>query len=173
MDIFCPKLARFGATLIAPWFLKETYKLDPLWIRFFVLYKIDEWAQIDLGTPSTPKLVFFGPRLRWKMDQKVKTFKPQKMKTVLSTFVGSFAMECHWTWIGWLLTGLRHSQGLAQHTFGPHRCPRASPNGHKRQNSRAKKSAKNPKKIWKFFFYFFGFQWLKQWKISSYLHKSA
>ena len=44
------------ATLVAPWFLKETYKLDPLWIQFFVLYKIDEWAQIDLSTPSAPKL---------------------------------------------------------------------------------------------------------------------
>ena len=171
--IFCPKLRRFGATLVAPWFLKETYKLDPLWIRFFVLYKIDEWAQIDLGTPSTPKLVFCGPRSRWKMDQKVATSKPQKTKNVFSTLVGFLAMECQWTCIGWLLIGLGHSQGLAQYTFGPHRCPRASPNGQKWQNSRAKKSPKNPKKIRKFLLDFLGFQWLKQVKLSSYLHKSA
>ena len=164
---------RFSAPLVAPWFLNKTYKLDPLWIQFFVLYKIDEWAQIDLSTPSAPKLVFCGPRSRWKMDQKVVTFKPQKMKTVFSTLVWFLAMECQWTWIGWLPIGLGHGQGLVQHTFGPHRCPRASPNRQKWQNSRAKKSAKNPKKILKFFFYFLGFQWLKQWKISSYLHKSA
>ena len=171
--IFCLKLRRFSATLVAPWFLKETYKLDPLWIRFFVLYKIDECAQIDSGTPSAPKLVFCGPRSRWKMDPKVATFKLQKMETVFSTLVGFLAMECQWTCIGWLLIGLGHSQGLAQYTFGPHRCPRASPNGQKWQNFRAKKSAKYPKKIGNFFFNFLGFQWLKQWKISSYLHKSA
>ena len=163
MLIFCMKLPRFGATLVAPWFLKETYKLDPLWIRFFVLYKIDEWAQIDLGTPSAPKLVFCGPRSRWKMDPKVATFKLQKMETVFSTLVGFLAMECQWTCIGWLLIGLGHSQGLAQYTSGPHRCPGASPNRQKWQNSKAKKSAK--KKIGKFFFNFFGFQCLKQVKI--------
>ena len=152
MFIFCMKLGYFGATLVAPWFLKETYKLDPLWIRFFVLYKIDEWAQIDSGTPSAPKLVFCGPRSRWKMDPKVATFKLQKMETVFSTLVGFLAMECQWTCIGWLLIGLGHSQGLAQYTFGPHRCPRASPNRQKWQNSRAKKSPKNLKKIWKFLF---------------------
>ena len=148
---------RFSATLVAPWFLKETYKLDPLWIQFFVLYKIDEWAQIDLGTPSAPKLVFCGPRSRWKMDPKVATFKLQKMETVFSTLVGFLAMECQWTCIGWLLIGLGHSQGLAQHTFGKKTCPRASPNGQKWQNFRAKKSAKNPKKNWEIFFRYFGF----------------
>ena len=148
---------RFSATLVAPWFLKETYKLDPLWIRFFVLYKIDEWAQIDSSTPSAPKLVFCGPRSRWKMDPKVATFKPQKTKNVFSTLVGFLAMKCQWTCIEWLLIGLGHSQGLTQRTFGPHRCPRASPNGQKWQNFRAKKSAKNPKKILKFFFLIFGF----------------
>ena len=117
------KLPHFVATLVATWFLKETYKLDPLWIQFFVLYKIDEWAQIDLSTPSFPKFVFSGPRSRWKMDQKVVTFKPQKMKTVFSTLVWFLAMECQWTWIGWLLIGLGHGQGLVQHTFGSYRCP--------------------------------------------------
>ena len=110
------------------------------------------WLLIDLGTSSTPKFVFCRPRSRWKMDPKVATFKLQKMETVFSTLVGFLAMECGWTCIGWLLIGLGHSQGLAQRTFGPHRCPRASPNGQKWQNFRAKKSAKNPKKIWKFFF---------------------
>ena len=127
-DIFCLKLARFEATLVAPWFLKETYKLDPLWIRFFVLYKIDEWAQVDSGTPSTPKLVFCGPRSRWKMDPKVATFKPQKTKNVFSTLVGFLAMECQWTCIGWLLIDSGHGQDLAQHTFGTHMYTRASPN---------------------------------------------
>ena len=163
-DIFCMKWVRFSATLVAPWFLKETYKLDPLWIRFFVLYKIDEWAQIDSGTPSAPKLVFCGPRSRWKMDPKVATFKLQKMETVFSTLVGSLAMECQWTCIGWLLIGLGHSQGLAQHTFGKKTCPRASPNGQKWQNFRAKKSAKNPKKIWNFFFNFWVFNGLNNEK---------
>ena len=55
---------RFSATLVAPWFLKETYMLDPLWIQFFVLYKIDGWVQIDLSTPSALKLVFCEPRSR-------------------------------------------------------------------------------------------------------------
>ena len=163
-DIFCMKLPRFSATLVVPWFLKETYKLDPLWIQFFVLYKIDEWAQIDLGTPSAPKLVFCGPRSRWKMDQKVATSKLQKMETVFSTLVGFLAMECQWTCIGWLLIGLGHGQGLAQHTFGPHRCPRASPNRQKWQNFRAKKSAKNPKKIWNFYFLIFFFNGLNNEK---------
>ena len=121
----CPffvwKGGHFSATLVAPWFLKETYKLDPLWIWFFVLYKIDKWAQID------------------------------------STLVGFLAMECQWTCIGWLLIGLGHSQGLAQYTFGPHRCPRASPNSQKWQNSKAKKSVKKKEKIGKFFFKFFWF----------------
>jgi len=156
-DIFCTKLARFVATLVAPWFLKETYKLDPLWIQFFVLYKIDEWAQIDLGTPCTPKLVFCGPRSRWEMDPKVATSKLQKMETVFSTLVGFLVMECQWTCIGWLLIGLRHGQGLVQHTFGLHRCPRASPNGQKWQNFRAKNQLKIRKKIGKIFFNFFGF----------------
>ena len=52
------------------------------------------------------------------MDQKVATFKLQKLETVFSTLDGFFEMECRWTWIGWLLTGLGHGQGLAQHTFG-------------------------------------------------------
>ena len=155
--IFCPKLGYFVATLVAPWFLKETYKLDPLWIQFFVLYKIDEWAQIDSGTPSAPKLVFCGPRSRWKMDQKVATFKLQKMETVFSTLVGFMAMECQWTCIGWLLIGLRHSQGLAQHTFGPHRCPRASPNGQKWWYLGLKNPLKIRKKNGKFFSNFLGF----------------
>ena len=162
--IFCLKLRRFSATLVAPWFLKETYKLDPLWIWFFVLYKIDEWAQIDSGTPSAPKLVFCGPRSRWKMDPKVATFKLQKMETVFSTLVGFLAMECQWTCIGWLLIGLGHGQGLAQHTFSPHRCPRACPNRQKWQNFRAKKSAKNSKKIWNFFFNVFVFNGLNNEK---------
>ena len=127
MLIFCPKLPHFSATLVAPWFLKETYKLDPLWIQFFVLYKIDEWAQIDSGTPSVPKLVFCGPRLRWKMDQKVATFKLQKMEIVFSNLVGFLAMECQWTCIVWLLIGLGRGQGLFQLTFGQNRCPGASP----------------------------------------------
>ena len=163
-DIFCMKWVRFSATLVAPWFLKETYKLDPLWIWFFVLYKIDDWAQIDSGTPSTLKLVFCGPRSRWKMDQKVATSKLQKMETVFSTLVGFLATECQWTCIGWLLIGLGHSQGLAQHTFGKKTCPRASPNGQKWQNFRAKKSAKNPKKIWNFFFNFWIFNGLNNEK---------
>ena len=152
MLIFCPKLARFSATLVAPWILKETYKLDPLWIQFFVFYKIDEWAQIDSGTPSAPKLVFCGPKSRWKMYQKVVTFKLQKMETVFSNLVGFLAIECQWTCIGWLLIGLGHSQRLAQHMFGQKWCPRASPNGQKWQNVSTKKSAKNPKKNWNFFF---------------------
>ena len=172
MLIFCTKLARFGATLVAPWFLKETYMLDPLWIQFFVLYKIDKWAQIDLGTPSAPKLVFCGPRSRWKMDPKVATFKLQKRETVFSTLVGFLAMECQWTCIGWLLIDLGHGQGLAQHTFGPHRCPRASPKG-KKGKILVLKISKNSEKKLEFFFNFLGFQWPKQWKISSYLHKSA
>ena len=171
--IFCPKLGYFSATLVAPCFLKETYKLDPLWIWFFVLYKIDEWAQIDSGTPSAPKLVFCGPRSRWKMDQKVATFKLQKMETVFSTLDGFFAMKCRWTWIGWLLTGLGHGQGLAQHIFGQNRCPGASKNGQKWWNIRAKNQPKIRKKFGKIFFDFLGFQWLKHEKISSFLHKSA
>ena len=158
------KLARFGATLVAPWFLKEIYKLDPLWIWFFVLYKIDEWAQIDSGTSSTPKLVFCGPRSRWKMDQKVATSKLQKMETVFSTLVGFLVMECRWTCIGWLLIGLRHGQGLAQRTFGLHRCPRASPNGQKWQNFRAKNQLKIRKKIGNFFFNFLVFNGLNNEK---------
>ena len=162
--IFCPKLGYFSATLVGPWFLKETYKLDPLWIQFFVLYKIDEWAQIDSGTPSAPKLVFCGPRSRWKMDPKVATFKLQKMETVFSTLVGFLAMECQWTCIGWLLIGLGHSQGLAQHTFGPHRCPRASPNGQKWQNFRAKNQLKIRKKFGNFFLNFWVFNGLNNEK---------
>ena len=150
--IFCMKLGYFGATLVAPWFLKETYKLDPLWIRFFVLYKIDEWAQIDSGTPSTPKLVFCGPRSRWKMDQKVATSKLQKMETVFSTLVGFLAMEYQWTCIGWLLIGLGHGQGLAQHTSGPHRCPWASPNRQKWQILGLKNQLKIRKKFEIFYF---------------------
>ena len=139
-----------------------------------------EWAQIDSGTPSAPKLVFCGPRSRWKMDPKVATFKLQKMETVFSTLVGFLAMECQWTCIGWLLIGLGHGQGLAQHTCGQKRCPWTSPKEQKWWNFRAKKSAKirqnnsvkNPKKIWKFFSEFFYFQWLKNDKISCFLHKS-
>ena len=151
---FVPNGGRFSATLVAPWFLNKTYKLDPLWIRFFVLYKIDEWAQIDSGTPSAPKLVICGPRSRWKMDQKVVTFEPQKRETVFSTLVGFLAMECQWTCIGWLLISLGHGQGLAQHTFGPHRCPRASPNRQKWQNFRAKNQLKIRKKIRNLFLIF-------------------
>ena len=33
-------------------FLNETYNLEPLGIYFFVLYKIDEWAEIDSTTSS-------------------------------------------------------------------------------------------------------------------------
>ena len=155
---------RFVATLVAPWFLNKTYKLDPLWIQFFVLYKIDEWAQIDSSTPSSPKFVFCGPRSRWKMDKKVVTFKPQKMKTVFSTLVWFLAMECQWTWIGWLLIGLGHGQGLVQHTFGPHRCPRASPNKQKWQNFSTKKSAKIRKKLEFYFLIFLVFNGLNNEK---------
>ena len=59
----------FVATLVAPWFLNKTYKLDPLWIQFFVLYKIDDWAQIDSSASSASKMAFIGPRLEAKWSQ--------------------------------------------------------------------------------------------------------
>ena len=64
---------RFSATLVAPWFFNKTYKLDPLWIQFFVLYKIDDWAQIDLSTPTASKMEVEG-----KNGPKIATFKSRK-----------------------------------------------------------------------------------------------
>ena len=73
----CPFFVRNGghfvATLVAPWFLNKTYKLDPLWIQFFVLYKIDDWAQIDLSTPTASKMEVEG-----KNGPKIATFKSRK-----------------------------------------------------------------------------------------------
>ena len=79
--------SHFSVTLVAPWFLNKTYKLDPLWIQFFVLYKIDDWAQIDSGTPSALKLVFCGPRSREKMVPKFQLSNLQKMEREISTLV--------------------------------------------------------------------------------------
>ena len=67
------KLGYFTATLVAPWFLNKTYKLDLLWIQFFVLYKIDDWAQIDLSTPTASKMEVEG-----KNGPKIATFKSRK-----------------------------------------------------------------------------------------------
>ena len=72
------------------------------------------------------------------------------MKTVFSTLIGFLAMECQG-----LLIGLRHGQGLAKHTFGPHKCPRCSPNGQKWQNFNTKNQLKIKKKL-EIFFGFFG-----------------
>ena len=118
----CPFFVRNGghfvATLVAPWFLNKTYKLDPLWIRFFVLYKIDDWAQIDSSTPSASKMAFIGPRLKVKNKNgpKIATVKfPKKGK-------GNFdfgGMESPQTWFLWLHNGLAHSQGSAQGDIGP------------------------------------------------------
>ena len=69
---------RFSATLVAPWFFNKTYKLDPLWIQFFVLYKIDDWAQIDSSAPSASKMAFIGPRLKAKMVTKLELSNFQK-----------------------------------------------------------------------------------------------
>ena len=78
---------RFSATLVAPWFLNKTYKLDPLWIQFFVLYKIDDWAQIDSSTPSASKMAFIGPRLKVKMVPKLQLSNFQKMEREILTLV--------------------------------------------------------------------------------------
>ena len=78
---------RFSATLVAPWFLNKTYKLDPLWIQFFVLYKIDDWAQIDLSAPSASKMAFIGPRLKVKMVPKLQLSNFQKMEREILTLV--------------------------------------------------------------------------------------
>ena len=79
--------SHFLATLVAPWFLNKTYKLDPLWIQFFVLYKIDDWAQIDSSTPSASKMAFIGPRLKVKMVPKLQLSNFQKMEREILTLV--------------------------------------------------------------------------------------
>ena len=117
---------RFSATLVAPWFLNKTYKLDLLWIQFFVLYKIDDWAQIDLSTPTASKMEVEG-----KNGPKIATVKFPKNGKGNFDFGG---MESPQTWFLWLHNGLAHSQGSAQADIGPVSppvCLRSSLNGHK------------------------------------------
>ena len=53
--------------------------------------------------PKIAKLPILGPRLRGKCTKKWQLWNPKKRKNMMSILVGPFAMECHWTWISWLL----------------------------------------------------------------------